>query len=47
MIAFVNGLCINGNIEITKTKSGILINNDLGLNIEISDNIWHSWNTLK
>lgn len=47
MLSFLNGLVFNGNLKLSKTKSGILITNDLGLNIEISENIWYSWNTFK
>lgn len=47
MISFLNGLSINGNPQMTKTDSGILITNDFGLKIEISDNIWHSFWSFK
>lgn len=42
MIAFKNGLSIIGNPRITKTNLGIMITNDLGLKIEISDKLWKS-----
>jgi hypothetical protein len=42
MLQFANGLIIKGNCNVVKTKSGILINNDLGLKIEVSNKIWQS-----
>jgi hypothetical protein len=47
MIHFLNGVSIGGNPQITKTKFGIKILNDLGLNIELSNNIWDSFNNIK
>ena len=44
MITFVNGLSIVGNPTIDKTNNGIKITNDLGLNIELSDNVWNLLN---
>ena len=44
MIKFTNGLIINGNPKIIKTTYGIKITNDLGLNIEISNAVWESFN---
>ena len=44
MITFVNGLSIVGNPTIVKTNNGIKITNDLGLNIELSDNVWNLLN---
>ena len=44
MITFANGLSIIGNPTIVKTNSGIKITNDLGLNIELSDNVWNLLN---
>jgi hypothetical protein len=44
MIKFKNGLIINGNPKIIKTSFGIKITNDLGLNIEISNAVWESFN---
>jgi hypothetical protein len=42
MLQFENGLVIKGNCNIIKTKLGILISNDLGLKIELSNKIWES-----
>jgi hypothetical protein len=44
MITFKNGLIISGNPKITKTNFGVLITNDFGLNLELSNNIWQSIN---
>ena len=44
MITFPNGLSIGGNPKITKTKSGVIITNDLGLNVELSNSVWDSFN---
>lgn len=44
MLQFSNGLSIIGNCRIVKTKSGVSITNDLGLNIEVSDSIWNLLN---
>jgi hypothetical protein len=44
MLKFSNGLSISGNCNVVKTKSGVLITNDLGLNIEVSDSIWNLLN---
>jgi hypothetical protein len=42
MIRFINGLAVEGIPQITKTKFGVRITNDLGLDIEISDTVWNS-----
>jgi hypothetical protein len=47
MIIFSNGLIINGNPKILKTIFGIVITNNLGLNLEISDSVWKSLNQNK
>ena len=47
MINFINGLTIEGNPQITKTEFGIRITNDSGLDIEISDMVWNSFNKNK
>ena len=47
MIKFINGLTIEGNPQITKTNFGIRITNDSGLDIEISDMVWNSFNKSK
>ena len=47
MIKFINGLTIEGNPQITKTEFGIRITNDSGLDIEISDMVWNSFNKNK
>jgi hypothetical protein len=44
MITFKNGLIISGNPKIVKTNFGILITNDFGLNLELSNNVWQSIN---
>lgn len=44
MIKFANGLIINGNPKIIKTNFGVLITNNLGLSMEISDTVWKSFN---
>jgi hypothetical protein len=44
MITFKNGLIISGNPKIVKTNFGILITNDLGLNLELSNNVWKTIN---
>lgn len=44
MITFTNGISIIGNPKIVKTDLGVKITNDLGLNIEVSDKIWNSFN---
>jgi hypothetical protein len=43
MITFVNGISIGSNPVITKTKLGVRITNDLGLDIELSNNMWQSF----
>lgn len=40
MITFSSGITILGNPQLTKTKLGVKITNDLGLCIEVSDKIW-------
>ncbi len=47
MIIFSNGLIINGNPKILKTIFGIVITNNLGLNLGISDSVWKSLNQNK
>jgi hypothetical protein len=47
MIQFGNGITIGGNPSITKTEFGIRIQNDLGLNIEISNSVWNSINGIR
>lgn len=47
MLTFANGLSIAGNPHIIKTKLGIKITNDFGLDIEISDMVWNSFNKSK
>ena len=47
MLTFSNGLSIVGNPHIIKTKFGVRITNDLGLNIELSDSVWSSFNKIK
>ena len=47
MLIFANGLSIVGNPQITKTEFGIKITNDSGLDIEISDMVWQSFNKIK
>jgi hypothetical protein len=42
MITFANGISIGNNPAITKTNVGVRITNDLGLNIELSNEIWQS-----
>jgi hypothetical protein len=44
MLNFKNGLIINGNPKINATLFGILITNDFGLYIEISNKVWQSFN---
>lgn len=44
MLNFSKGLSIGGNCNVVKTRSGVLITNDLGLSIEVSDSIWNSLN---
>jgi hypothetical protein len=44
MITFLNGLTISGNPQIIKTELGVRITNDLGLNLELSEKIWKSFN---
>lgn len=44
MITFTNGVSISGNPKITKTNFGVRITNDLGLDIELSDIVWDSFN---
>ena len=47
MIKFINGLTIEGNPQITKTNFGIRITYDFGLDIEVSDIVWNSFNKSK
>lgn len=47
MLTFANGLSIDGNPHIIKTNFGVKITNDLGLNIELSDSVWDSFNKIK
>jgi hypothetical protein len=47
MIIFSNGLIIDGNPKILKTFFGIVITNNFGLNLEISDAVWESFNQNK
>lgn len=47
MIKFPNGLIINGDPKILKTNFGIVITNNFGLNLEISDAVWESFNQTK
>jgi hypothetical protein len=42
MIKFKNGLIITNNPKIEKTTFGVLITNNLGLSIEISNKVWQS-----
>ena len=41
MIKFKNGVIIENNPKLTKTKKGVLITNELGLYLELPDAIWN------
>jgi hypothetical protein len=40
MIKFKNGVTIEYNPKLTKTENGVLITNDKGLHLELTDAIW-------
>lgn len=44
MIKFKSGVIIEHNPKLTKTENGVLITNDLGLHLELSDAIWNYLN---